>query len=142
MPALARHFNLVLVVTNQQGIGKGLMTEADLERVHQFMRKAVHSAGGRIDGIYFCPDLKSQVNNCRKPAPALAIQAQLDFPGIYFSKSVMVGDSASDMVFGEQLGMKTALITTKPEDLPLIEQAGIQVDFLYASLKEFAEAHC
>jgi len=113
---LSHSFGRIVVVTNQQGIGKGLMGEEELAEVHRRMLAAVEAAGGRIDGIYYCPDLASSPNNCRKPAPAMAIQAKQDFPEIDFRKSVIVGDSISDMQFGQQLGMYKVLITTKEEE--------------------------
>ena len=112
----AHFFRRVFIVTNQQGIGKGLMTQVDLSVLHQKLKDAVISYGGRIDGIYTCPDLAIQPNNCRKPNPALALQAQAEFPDVDFKKSVMVGDSISDIQFGQELGMRTVLIDTKKEE--------------------------
>ena len=109
-------FGRVFIVTNQQGIGKGLMTQDDLSVLHQKMEAAIITHGGRIDGIYTCPDLASQTNNCRKPNPALALQAKADFPDVDFSSSIMVGDSLSDIQFGQKLGMRTVLIDTKEDE--------------------------
>ena len=103
-------FNRIIVVTNQQGIGKGLMTENDLQKIHSFMIKEIEKQGGRIDGIYFCPDLADKPDNCRKPSTFLARQAKNDFPEIDFTKTIMVGDSESDILFGKNAGMKTAFI--------------------------------
>lgn len=109
-------FSRVFIVTNQQGIGKGLMTQADVNVLHQKLEAAIITHGGRIDGIYTCPDLATQPDNCRKPNPALALQAQADFPEVDFKKSVMVGDSISDIQFGQQLRMRTVLIDTKEDE--------------------------
>ncbi len=131
-------FERIIVVTNQQGIGKGIMTVHQLNRIHQRMEEALVKAGGRIDGIYFCGDLKSQANNCRKPAPAMALQAQKDFPAIDFQQSIMVGDSISDLQFGRKLGMKTVLITTKLDEKYLWEQHQKDWDYQFESLAEMA----
>ena len=112
---LARKFDPIIVVTNQQGIGKGLMSEADLQAVHQHMLSSIQQAGGRIDAIYHCPDLAEAHPNGRKPNPHMALQAQADFPAIRFDRALMVGDSVSDLVFGQRLGMATVLLTTKPD---------------------------
>lgn len=107
---LSEVFGRVVVVTNQQGIGKGLMTEEDLKKVHDYMLSEIEKAGGRIDNIYFAPRLASPTNELRKPNIGMAIQAQKDFPEINFSKSVMIGDSSSDIEFGKNAGMKTIFV--------------------------------
>ena len=98
-------FGRIIIVTNQQGIGKGLMTEEGLKEIHQKMITEVEAAGGRIDAVYHCPGLAKDNPPCRKPNPGMGLQAQQDFPEIVFNKSVMVGDSPSDMEFGTSLGM-------------------------------------
>ncbi len=104
-------FHRIVVVTNQQGIGKGLFTEKDLEKVHQYMLEAIEKSGGRIDRIYFCPALAAANSEFRKPNTGMAEQAKKDFTDIDFSKSLMVGDSISDMQFGKKLGMKTVFLS-------------------------------
>lgn len=135
---LRKIFSPVVVVTNQQGIGKNLMTEDELELVHQFMRESIQSAEGMIDAIYFCPDLANDPNSCRKPAPDMAFQAQRDFPGIQFGQSVMVGDSVSDMEFGSRLGMYTVFITSKQGEEQLLESSDCTINARFSSLAEFA----
>jgi D-glycero-D-manno-heptose 1,7-bisphosphate phosphatase len=99
MRLLTNHFDLILVVTNQQGIGKGLMGEFELAEVHRHLRAFVTDAGGRIDAIYHCPHLKEANCTCRKPATGMAWQALQDFPDMDLENAWMVGDSVSDMVF-------------------------------------------
>lgn len=133
----SRYFGRIVVVTNQQGIGKGLYTAEDLARVHEKMDRLITEANGRIDCFYHAPNLAAEQSPNRKPGPGMAHQAQRDFPEIDFQKSVMVGDSPSDMEFGMQLGMKTAFITTPAE-----ERAA--ADYHYPSLHDLAleiEAH-
>lgn len=110
----AKRFKTIVVVTNQQGIGKKLMTEEDLHGIHHNMIKHIESKGGRIDKVYFCPHLKSENPYCRKPLPGMGLEAKKDFPTIDFSKSIMVGDSISDMEFGSALGMINVFITPEP----------------------------
>lgn len=107
----ARIFKTIVVVTNQQGVGKGLMTESDLNKIHENMIVSIEQKGGRIDKVYFCPKLKAEHPNCRKPLPFMGLNAKKDFPDIDFSRSIMVGDSISDMEFGEALGMTNVYIT-------------------------------
>jgi len=108
---LAHKFSKIIVVTNQQGIGKELMTHDDLHSVHSHMLRNIELAGGRIDNIYYCPHLAQEEAPCRKPAPGMAIQAQADYPDITFEESIMVGDSVSDITFGNILGMYTVRIS-------------------------------
>src|SRR6478736_1684328 len=76
-------FGVIVVVTNQRGIGKGLMTEDDLHNIHAHMLDELGVQGGRIDKIYFAPDLNSDSPN-RKPLTGMALQAKDDFPDINF----------------------------------------------------------
>lgn len=103
-------FNRIIVVTNQQGVGKGLMTEDDVKKVHDFMINEVENHDGKIDKVYFCPQLKSVPDNYRKPSPKMAYMAKEDFPEIDFSKSIMIGDMNSDVEFGKNAGMMTVFI--------------------------------
>ena len=136
MRLLTNHFDLILVVTNQQGIGKGLMGEFELAEVHRHLRAFVTDAGGRIDAIYHCPHLKEANCTCRKPATGMAWQALQDFPDMDLENAWMVGDSVSDMVFAEKMGFRKVFIRGKLEELA--EMASIKVDFSFNSLLEFA----
>lgn len=107
---LSKIFGRIVVVTNQQGIGKGLMSKEDLKKVHDYMLSEVEKAGGRIDNVYFAPGLAAPDNELRKPNIGMALQVQKDFTEINFSKSVMIGDSPSDMEFGKNAGMKTIFV--------------------------------
>ncbi|PUZ27085.1 D-glycero-D-manno-heptose 1,7-bisphosphate phosphatase/D-glycero-alpha-D-manno-heptose 1-phosphate guanylyltransferase [Chitinophaga costaii] len=133
---LARRFTRIVVVTNQRCIGKGLLTTEGLQDIHQRMQQAILPSGGRIDRIYHCPDLDAH-SPCRKPQPGMALQAQHDFPEINFSRSIMVGNTGSDMQFGKQLGMYTVFIpSTQPH---LLFPHPLQ-DARYDSLLHFAKA--
>lgn len=104
---LSKHFGRIIIVSNQQGIGKGLMSKMDVDLIHDNMRKELLRYGAKITAIYYCPALASDNDPCRKPETGMGLQAQADFPEIDFSKSVMVGDSDSDILFGRALGMNT-----------------------------------
>lgn len=119
----------IFVVTNQQGIAKGLMTECNLLDIHRYMCEKIETFGGKITACYFAPELKSADVSLRKPNPGMALQAQRDFPEVDFNKSIMVGDTDSDILFGKNLGMKTVRIKT-------VEPIGIDADFTVESLEE------
>ena len=79
-----RSFGHILIATNQQGIGKGLMTERDLHLVHFHLWQKVVGSGGRIDEFYFCPGLAEDDPPCRKPNTGMAHEAKRDYPDIDF----------------------------------------------------------
>jgi len=130
---LSKIFGLIIIVTNQQGIGKELMTEEDLRIIHDIMVKGIQEAGGRIHKIYHSPHLERDNNALRKPNTGMALQAQKDFSEIDFQKSVMVGDGLHDMELGRRLGMQRVFITNKSEDNSDL------YDFHFVSLSAFAE---
>ncbi len=113
---LSEVFGRIVVVTNQAGVGKGIMTELELNEVHRLMIKTVNLLGGRIDKVYFAPDLPQSPNHRRKPNTGMALDAQRDFPEIDFKKAVIVGDSKSDMEMGDRLGMVKVFIEGKGDD--------------------------
>lgn len=112
-------FGNILVVTNQRGVGKGIMTIDDLKEIHTHMKQEVAAEGGRIDKIYACTAINDDDHN-RKPNTGMAIQAQADYPDIDFKQSVMVGNNLSDMEFGRRMGMTTVFLSTTqdPHELP------------------------
>jgi D-glycero-D-manno-heptose 1,7-bisphosphate phosphatase len=114
LPILAEKFGHIVIVTNQRCIGRGLLTVEGLNAIHAKMLESITANGGRIDNIYFCPDIDSN-SPCRKPNNGMAMQAKADFPDIDFTQSVMVGNTLSDMNFGKNLGMTTVFIpSTQP----------------------------
>lgn len=102
----------VIVVTNQRGIALGLLSELDLQGVHERLADMLANAGAHVDAIFYCPHDKN-VCNCRKPKPGLFLQAFERFPAANATNSVMIGDSASDMMAGNLLGMRTVLVRQK-----------------------------
>jgi D-glycero-D-manno-heptose 1,7-bisphosphate phosphatase len=103
-------FQHIFVVTNQQGIAKGIMTTEELHHVHNYMCSEIERAGGKITHCYFAPEFAHDEHSTRKPKPNMGINAQRDYPEINFQQSIMVGDTDSDILFGKQLGMVTVRI--------------------------------
>ena len=108
--SLAGRMGRIVIVTNQRAIARGLMSMEDLNAVHSSLLRSIAEAGGRIDAILFCPHEKSAGCACRKPAIGLAMEARKQFPEIDFSRSILAGDSDSDIEFGQALGMYTVRI--------------------------------
>lgn len=129
-------FQHTFIVTNQAGVGKGLMSNEDLNEIHKRFMADITQHGAHIDGIYCCTALPDEAGNCRKPAPAMAMKARQDFPDIDFERAFMVGDTRVDLLFGRNIGAYTVLIVH-----PTDEQKNIEddlVDLRFGSLLEFA----
>lgn len=129
-------FGRIIIVTNQKGVGKGLMTQEALDTIHYEMQREVNVAGGRIDRIYACTDLDDE-SFLRKPNHGMALQAQKDFPDVDFSKSIMVGNKPGDMRFGRAAGMFTAFLATTNPEVPFPHP---DIDLRFDSLQDFAAA--
>lgn len=129
-------FSPIIVVTNQQGIGRGLMTNSQLKLVHDKMLQKVTNTGGRIDAVFYSQDLKNTGSFTRKPSVGLGLKARKHFPEINFKRSIMAGDSYSDILFGHRLGMVTVLIGTDKE---VAFQCSGFLDYSFPDLISFAE---
>jgi len=116
----SQYFSRTVIATNQAGIEKELMTHEDLKSIHEQMMEYIMYHGGRIDEIYYCPFKADLDPLCRKPNPGMALEAQKDYPEINFTKSLMIGDSDSDIAFGNNLGMKTILVGNKQDNVFLL----------------------
>ncbi|MEA3504259.1 MAG: HAD family hydrolase [Bacteroidota bacterium] len=129
------YFRRVFIVTNQQGVGKGLMSVEQLASIHKKMIREIEEAGGKIDNVYFCSALRSENSPYRKPAPGMAHQAKADFDDISLKKSIMIGDSSSDIAFGKNSGMITVL--SDPQSF-VTQQHESNPDFIVGDLLSFA----
>jgi histidinol-phosphate phosphatase family protein len=109
---LSKIFKRILIVTNQQGIAKGIMSDKDLGVLHDYMLFELKKNGGVIDKIYYCPHLAAENCSCRKPNPGMIQQAIIDFPEIKVEDSYLIGDSDTDILAGN----KTGLITVKVDN--------------------------
>lgn len=110
---LHKIFKRILVVTNQQGIGKGIMTKDDLNLLHLQMQRKLSVDFDLIDKIYFCPCLEVDNCNCRKPKTGMLENAKLDFPDMKIEDSFLVGDSDSDIIAGKKFGLSTIKVSSE-----------------------------
>jgi D-glycero-alpha-D-manno-heptose 1-phosphate guanylyltransferase len=131
---LSDKFGKIFIISNQRGVGKGLMSEDDLTAIHKEMQKEVEAIGGHIDKIYYCTEKEDE---CffRKPNPGMAYQATLDFPDIDLSKAIMVGNKPTDMKFGRAAGVYTVFVTTTNPEQPYPHK---DIDFIFPNLQAFA----
>lgn len=130
-------FGRIIIVTNQQGIGKGLMTEQQVLTVHQQMLDAIRHDGGNVDAVFHAPHLHSDRSFMRKPGIGMALKARRMFPEIHFKRSVMAGDSLSDMIFGKRVGMTTVLISP---DASLAKSNPKQINHSFPDLLSLSDA--
>jgi D-glycero-alpha-D-manno-heptose 1-phosphate guanylyltransferase len=133
---LSHRFGRIIVISNQRGVGKGLMNEAALQSIHLEMQREVEIVDGKIDKIYYCTDKENKSFN-RKPNPGMALQALHDFPDIDLSKSIMVGNKPSDMKFGRAAGVYTVFVKTTNPDEPFPHP---DIDLVFPTLSDFASA--
>jgi D-glycero-D-manno-heptose 1,7-bisphosphate phosphatase len=101
-------FRLV-VVSNQSGIGRGLVTENEAQSVHERFVSELERHGVRLDGARYCPHAPGAGCDCRKPAPGLLLAAADDL-GLDLAASFMVGDKSSDVEAGRRAGCRTILL--------------------------------
>jgi D-glycero-D-manno-heptose 1,7-bisphosphate phosphatase len=106
---------LVIVITNQAGVARGIYTSADVESLHERVSEELQTHGAHIDAYYYCPHHpefgNKMVCSCRKPAPGLLFQAQKEWD-IDLHRSAIFGDKASDIKVGQAAGVKSFLVST------------------------------
>lgn len=130
-----KKFGIIILVTNQRGVAKGLTKLEDLHHIHKNMLNEIENAGGRIDKIYFCTEMESPN---RKPNPGMGLQAIKDFPEIDLAKSIMIGNTLSDMKFGRNLGVAINIFlpTTRKD----VDVNDLSIDMVFNDLLSVAKA--
>ncbi len=109
---LSDYFERIIIVTNQQGIGKKIMTENQLFTLHDKMISEINKIGGEIEKIYYCLHLESENCYCRKPKSGMLLKAKEDFPDIDFAKSILIGDSDTDIIAAENVNIKSIQVSS------------------------------
>ena len=104
----------VIVVSNQAGINKGIISHKTVQEINGRMMEEVKKAGGKIEKVYYCPHRPDEKCNCRKPRPGLFLQAAKDYE-IDFKRSYFIGDLASDIEAGHRVGLRVIFIPPKRE---------------------------
>ena len=111
--SLFSRFKYVIVITNQQCVGKGLITDDQLNEIHQYMIDCFAKHHAKIDEVIVAPEIKGKNSDLRKPSPKMGYIAKEKMKDIDFSKSIMIGDTDTDIEFGKNLEMKTVLIESR-----------------------------
>ena len=126
---LFSRFSYVFIMTNQQCIGKGMVSANAVDELHKWMIDEFIKNDANIHAVYVAPELNNEKSRRRKPNTTMGMGAKKHYPGIDFSKSIMVGDTDSDIEFGQRLGMKTVLVRSN-------EQCSSFPDIKLSSLEE------
>jgi len=100
-----------LVATNQSCVGRGIISNADLEEIHRNMLARIGEAGGHIEKIYVCPCRPEEGCSCRKPLPGMLEEASRDF-NLNLGECFFVGDADTDISAGRRAGCRTVLVLT------------------------------
>ena len=135
------------VISNQSGIARGFLTEADLAPIHDRLERDLQQNEAHIDRIYYCPhhpvfgiDPYNVECECRKPKPGMLIQARKEF-GIDLARSFVIGDKVADIQAGAAVGANTILVLTGygKSSLETCKRENIDIDFVAPSIKEAVE---
>ncbi|HEV2231522.1 MAG TPA: HAD family hydrolase [Thermoplasmata archaeon] len=108
---LRDHGYLIICVTNQSGIDRGLYTSADVDAIHRRLNERLRSLGAAVDAFYYCPHAPERGCDCRKPGTTLFERARDEW-GVNLAGSAIVGDRALDVEAGHRLGLLTAMVLT------------------------------
>ena len=138
----------IVVVTNQSGVARGLITEEALQMIHAELRRQLSDKGVHLDGIYYCPyhpagtvEKYAKESQLRKPQPGMLLKAASEM-GIDLVSSWMVGDSARDVEAGQRAGCRTIRVRLSNQHLPAganSDDEGVQADHVVRNLVDAAK---
>lgn len=136
---------ILIIVTNQSGIGRGYYTENDVEILNEYLIDYLLKKGIEIKKIYYCPHHpKEGTGNykkeceCRKPNPGMLLKGIKEF-NIDISKSYMVGDKISDVIAGLKSGLKSVLLTNNKKVKKEILENFKEKIYIFEDLNEFSK---
>jgi histidinol-phosphate phosphatase family protein len=127
-----------VVVSNQSGVSRGLITKEQLDAVHQRLRELLALDGAWLDGIYVCTHLPEEACSCRKPAPGLVIRAQQEL-GLAPERAIVIGDKASDIALARNIGATAIFVlsgTHSEEEQARMAASGLVPDHVARDLAE------
>lgn len=129
--ALSKAGYPVFIVTNQSAVGRGLLSQGDLDQIHTLMLEQLHAEGARVAEILVCPHAPSDACDCRKPLPGMLLRAAARH-GLDLAGSWMIGDARSDVEAAAAAGCGAVLVLTGRGATQLREQSweGATPDFV------------
>jgi D-glycero-D-manno-heptose 1,7-bisphosphate phosphatase len=135
---LASGPHLVVVISNQSCIGRGLVSRGTVDEIHARMTEAVRRSGGRIDAVYYCPHRPDEDCPCRKPRPGLILAAARELD-IDLAASWLVGDDMRDLETAKAAGVRPVLVRTG-HGRDLSETRLARVSYPFDVFKDLLEA--
>ena len=102
---------LVVVITNQSAINRGLATFQNIHKIHHKIEDEIFKSGAVIDKFYICPHRPNEFCECRKPKSGMLLKAKEDFPEIDFKRSILIGDSDTDIIAAENVNIKSIQVS-------------------------------
>jgi len=134
--SLVQHGVLPVILTNQSGIGRGLVRPEQLEAIHRRLEEVLAEAGIILGGIFSCPHLPEAGCACRKPSAGLARRAAAEL-GFEIADAVVVGDKSSDLELGHRLGIPAVLVGTGA-GMDTLRSRAVAADYLVDDLTSLA----
>lgn len=131
----------LIVVTNQSGIARGLLSRKDLDAVHMKLKRLLDGAGVTLDAIYFCPHHPDDGCECRKPNRGMIDQAVREC-GVTLDHSYLIGDHSRDIELAQRVGVRSILVTTgvvSPQDAERLKASGPAPAWVASSLADAAD---
>lgn len=128
-----------VIISNQQGVGKGYMTLEDLNDITSKVSRAIKEAGGKVAGFYYCTHEKEENCSCRKPKDGLFRKAQKELGIKSFKGKFYLGDTQRDMEAGKRAGLKTILILSGKSDEEDAKEWEYKPDYTFKDLSSAAD---
>ncbi|MFC1712118.1 D-glycero-beta-D-manno-heptose 1,7-bisphosphate 7-phosphatase [Candidatus Poribacteria bacterium] len=130
----------IIIITNQAGVGKGIMSDQAVRDINARMIEEIEAYGGKIKTVYYCPHRPEEDCECRKPKPGMLFNAAREF-NIEFSESYLIGDNITDIKCGSQVGCTTILVKTGlgSEHIERRSQWPVEPDYIASDLSEAVE---
>ncbi|MFH1395198.1 MAG: HAD-IIIA family hydrolase [Candidatus Omnitrophota bacterium] len=128
-----------VIISNQQCVGKGCLSEESLAELTMQMRETIETAGGTIAGVYYCTHLKDEKCSCRKPEPGLFSSAQEELNIDNLNESFFVGDNKTDIIAGTRAGMKTILVLSGKSSIEDTDAWENKPDYICEDLLDAAD---
>jgi len=130
LQSFADQGHLILVITNQSGVGRGRFTLERMHEVNERFLQMVAAAGARVDALYSCPHDPAADCDCRKPKPGLVLEAARRF-GFAPSSAIVIGDKSTDVELGRRLSAVTMLISSTGR---ATDDAWVEPDYIIRDL--------
>ena len=131
----------LILVTNQSGIARGLLSQGDLTAIHTKLTHILNSSGASLEAIYFCPHHPDDGCDCRKPKRGMIDQAVRE-RGVDLDRAYLIGDHIRDIELAKRVGARSILVTTgvvRPQGIEGLNATVPAPDWIASSMTEAAD---